>query len=191
MSYYKRQNRKLRMTVGGFVMVLIGFIVYIFQHYFTQVNFVGQLNDTTAASNVEKFRGRILFPKKKGWGVWYNANDIRLYLDSIYPRLVDSQKVYIASHTPQGIELKNCVWKVDFYWMRAEDRNDGKTKTDFCVVPVLVDTTTKPMLVYDYFNTKLKLYDHSVIFPYKDPQWKRYLGDEEGSYSYDTGNMFP
>lgn len=154
------------------------------------------IDDVKGKDNVKKFR-EITFWTKKGNGVWYDTADLRFYIDSVYPKLLDAQRAYMKDHPPT-IDITGYEWKVGFYWMLSKDEEDDKTKADFCVVPILVKKGADPKKrkdVIDYFDEKLPdFYNHLPrIRVGRRPNGQLYLmeGEESVGGAYNTGTMFP
>jgi hypothetical protein len=164
--------------------------------------FIDVMDDPTAVANVKLFR--MIKPwTKKGNGVWYDTADLKFYVDSIYPRLVDAQREWMKTNRP-GINYKddtlNHEWKLACYWMLTEDPYDHNTRPDFCVVPVLVrkgGTIHSRKDVIDYFDKDRKeFYNHAPTVNVRRKQdgslsiYKPNTPPPPGG-AFNTGTMFP
>jgi hypothetical protein len=161
------------------------------------------MDDPTAVANVKLFR-EITFWTKKGNGVWYDTEDLKFYVDSIYPRLVDSQRVWMGrgnSGIDYAKDTANYEWKLACYWMLTEDPDDKKTRPDFCVVPVFVrkgGTVHSRKDVIDYFDkTRPNFYNHApAVNVRRKPDGSLTLYNKTTTPpppggAFNTGTMFP
>jgi hypothetical protein len=168
------------------------------------VKFRDSMDDPTAIDNVEKFRN-ITFWTKKGNGVWYDTADLKFYVDSIYPRLVEAQRAWMGRRD-SGIDYKTdtagYVWKLACYWMLTEDPDDGKTRPDYCVVPIFVrdgDTPDAKKDVIDYFDkNRPAFYNHApAVNVRRKPNGSLTINNNATPTppppggAFNTGTMFP
>ena len=184
---YKRQAFILKLIISFLVIVIAAGVIYLLDRESKGHAWRQPVDDNIAGDNVKKFRGRV-FPKSKGWGVIYDPAEIRDYLDNTFRPLVDSQERYMGRNKPDGY-----VWKLAFYWMKAEDPKDKKNKTDFLVLPVLVNERDETD-VLDYFEKNYSLYDHWMKPPYP-PGVAAMKGNvrvpDSTGFGFNTGTMFP
>lgn len=150
------------------------------------------VDDSTATANVKSFRDRFSLTKKSH-GSYYEYNDVKFYVDSIYPKLVraleDSLKDYLIKHPEIDFNLADYRWTIGNYWMMS--KKSGKTKHDYCIVPTLVKTDGT---VCDYFDlAKFPFYSHTLKMRIKRVNGKlQFVDDEETKgAAFNTGTLFP
>ena len=150
---------------------------------------VGPVHHDTAKENVRKLRKFKGILSEKGNGVWYSAEELKFYADSIFPKLVAEQRKYIGTHG-RASDTVGYEWKVGFYWNLTKDV-DRVTKIDFYAVPIFVKGAT----VLDYFDPDYAtLYNHfpKIVVRGRPSRTIRTMDDEElEGNAYNTGTMFP
>jgi hypothetical protein len=142
------------------------------------------INDKVATADVIRFRALPISDSGPiSFGIYYTADEIRTYLDSVYPKVVAAEIQYLKG---QSRDWSAYEWKVGCYWMLRTDR-DGIPKTDFCFVPTLVSKTNK----YDaleYFVNDSAFYTHDIDISIPGVLEGR---DSSRSPGFNTGTMFP
>jgi len=147
---------------------------------------ISEINDRQATNDVIAFRNLSSNDSAPiSFGIYYTPQEIKQYLDSVYPKIVASEIRYFKE---QSKDWSQYEWKVGCYWMLRRDR-DGIPKTDFCFVPTLVNKKNKYDAL-DYFVTDSAFYDHTVDFSTAAGSMLRDTTKPKGPV-YNTGTMFP
>lgn len=143
------------------------------------------ISDDQATADVIAFRTLMSNDTAQGsFGIYVTPEELREYLDSVYPKLVEAEIEYMKE---QSRDWSAYHWRVGCYWMLAKDR-DGVSKTDLCFVPTLVNKKNKYDAL-DYFVVDSAFYDHDVTIPGRG---NARPGDPpRGGPVYNTATMFP
>ena len=137
------------------------------------IHFWQPVNDSTVKSDMAKYRNQLTL-RKKSYGVIYDDATVKIYVDSVYTKLIAS---YVDP--PKGY-----VWKMGFYFVRKLNE-EGKRKLDFYVIPTLI---TPKGEVLDFFDPKNAVY--------YTPKIKRTGKPKENEIcdtcnAYDAGHLWP
>jgi len=192
-EFLRKQNRRLRKIVLVLALIVLAVaLVYIYNHWQNRaMNFIGRNDDTTSNPHLNNYRKRISLVDRS-WGVYYDRDDIKKYVDSIWPLLLDEQLKYEQAH---NIHIgPNFKWVVGFYWMMKKDANStGRAnKLSFYVIPTLA-RKDDPKVIIDYFKDDGTWYYHGdpsstnlphAFAPPPPPPTKT-------GPAYDEGQLFP
>ncbi|RYY59505.1 MAG: hypothetical protein EOO05_13060 [Chitinophagaceae bacterium] len=147
---------------------------------------INEINDQQATEDVIAFRTLTSNDSAPiSYGIYYTPQEIKQYLDSVYPKIVASEIRYFKEKSQDWSQYE---WRVGCYWMLRRDR-DGIAKTDFCFVPTLVNKKNKYDAL-DYFVTDSAFYDHQVDFT-TGAQMRLTDTTKPKGPVYNTGTMFP
>jgi hypothetical protein len=142
-----------------------------------QPGFVTATDDSTSFPNVRNGFRANQNQQLQEYGVWYEIDSVKRYMDNKITVLIDTIK------NRNGGKLPNdCKMVLGFYWMRKND-NASNRKLSFYVIPTIYNT--KSFKVYDYFDSTYYKYYHR---PNETQPLTSGRGD---SLAYDDGTMFP
>lgn len=178
-NYAQSLKRKNKLLTVMLIISLstLAYVIYLVQRNTGGQKFLDPIDEAVAINNVDKVRR---WPRSTGnssKGVWYDTADIKKYIDSTYPLIIKRLTKDGSGTPPQGYE-----WKLGFYWMMTADKFDGKTKRDFCVMPILVSK-----LKGDNKYQSIDYFDDKTIYRHTSPEELR----AGNGNAYDNGQMWP
>lgn len=176
-----KKIRNQMFIIGLLTVIIIGMVFYFFYAKSVTlpdastktVKFVQEVSDEEADIGIDNYKVVAKYSDiHASKGVLFDSAQIRRYLDSVYPKILERHRVHRgALQIPAGYQ-----WKLAFYWMVRDDGTDIK-KLGLYVVPVLYSQSNKD--VKDYFKvTHNAFYHHpSLGIPQKNV--------------YDEGHLWP
>ncbi|THU31103.1 hypothetical protein FAM09_28890 [Niastella caeni] len=172
------------------ILIAIG-AIYIYNHLFdNSMPFEGRVSDAKAKPKMHNYR-RGIHLNRRSMGVYYSVDTIRKYIDSVFPKLIDSQVKYQRTR-PGNFNYSEYKWMVGFYWMKKKDTSTegNANKLDFYVIPTLVHKSKK-LCVIDYYSDEDSVYYHGKYTKKRNGQPAEKDDEDEDGNAFDEGQLWP